>query len=112
MPIESENAKEEVKDIVEKCIKCGLCKGLCPVFRILREETSGPRGKAIMLDEGIYDNIVFKCCMCRACEERCPLDIKLCEAFLKARQVLSESNKGSKESKEILKKFEKTGKCF
>ena len=46
MTVESENAKEEIKDIIEKCVKCGMCKSLCPVFKIIREETTGPRGRA------------------------------------------------------------------
>ncbi len=112
MTVESENAKEEARGIVEKCMKCGLCKGLCPVFKVMKQETYSPRGRVILLENELYDKIFFECCLCGACEKRCPLNIKLCDAFLKARQALSESGKGSKFAKEVLIKFEKEGVCI
>ncbi len=60
MTIESDNAKEEIKEIIEKCTKCGLCKELCPVFKIIREEPYSPRGRVIILDNDVYDKIVKK----------------------------------------------------
>ena len=35
MTIESENAREEIRDIVDKCVRCGFCKSLCPVFKAI-----------------------------------------------------------------------------
>jgi Fe-S oxidoreductase len=61
MTIESDNAKEDVKEIVEKCIKCGMCKPLCPVFKIMREEQYSPRGKAIILDNNAYEKVIYQC---------------------------------------------------
>jgi glycolate oxidase iron-sulfur subunit len=105
MEIEEKNAKEEIIEIVEKCIKCGLCKELCPVFRVLREEQSSPRGHAIMLSEKIYDSLVFDCSLCKACEEKCPLSLKICVAIKKARQVLNLKEKQPEKSKELIKKI-------
>ena len=110
--VEAENAKEEVKEIIEKCIKCGLCKGLCPVFRIVREEAVSPRGKTILLENEIYDKIVYQCSLCRACEEKCPLNLKLCDAFRKARKVLVESGKETSENKEMIENIRKEGNPF
>jgi len=110
--VEAENAKVEIEEIVEKCIKCGMCKSLCPVFRIVREETVSPRGKAILLEKKIYDKIVYECSLCKACEEKCPLDLKLCEAFRKARKVLVEKGKEGKENKEMIKNIRKDGNPF
>ena len=110
--VEADNAKEEVQEIVEKCVKCGLCKSLCPVFRIVREETISPRGKTMILQENIYDKILYECSLCKACEEKCPLDLKLCEAFRKARKVLAESGKETKENKEMIKNIRKDGNPF
>ena len=110
--IEAENAKQEIDEIVEKCIKCGMCKSLCPVFKIIREETISPRGKAIILEKKIYDKIVYECSLCKACEEKCPLSIKLCDAFRKARKVLVESGRETKENKEMMKNVRKDGNPF
>jgi len=108
MSVEEFNAKEEIKEIVEKCMRCGMCNSHCPVLRIVREEQVSPRGRAIILDHEIIEKSVYKCTLCKACEEKCPLDLKLCDAFIKARQVLvfkGKENSGCKEMMDNLKKF-------
>ncbi len=112
MAIESENAKEEIREIIEGCIKCGLCKSLCPVLRILREEQFSPRGKVIMLDNGFIEKIVYDCTLCKACEKQCPVNLKLCTAFIKARQVLVDQKKEIPSNKEMIKNLNKTGNIF
>ena len=109
--IEEKNAKEEVIEICEKCIKCGLCKDLCPIFKVLRQEDCSPRGHAILLSNKIYDKILFDCTLCKACEEKCPLNLQLCTAIKKARQVLNLKDKESPENIKVLKKF-KDGKSI
>lgn len=104
MTIEQSNAKEEIIEIVEKCIKCGLCKELCPVLKVLREEQYSPRGHAILLSNKIYDKILFDCTLCKACEEKCPLSLKLCTAIRKSRQVLNLKEKEHPENAKMLKR--------
>ncbi|MFA5174528.1 MAG: (Fe-S)-binding protein [Candidatus Pacearchaeota archaeon] len=112
MTIESDNAKEEIREIVETCIRCGLCKELCPVFKIMREEQISPRGKAVILDNGNYEKIVYECTLCKACETKCPLNLKLCKAFINARKVLVENKKELPENKEMIKNLSKTGNIY
>lgn len=112
MTIEADNAKEEIKEIVEKCIKCGLCKQLCPVFKVMREEQYCARGKVIILNNDIYDKIVYECNLCKACEKKCPLNLKLCDAFIKARKVLVEEKKEPAEVKRMIENLQKTGNVF
>ncbi|MFA7707737.1 MAG: (Fe-S)-binding protein [Candidatus Pacearchaeota archaeon] len=112
MTIETDNAKQEIKEITEKCIRCGRCKSLCPVLRILREEQYSPRGQVIMLDNDFFEKIVYSCTLCKACEVQCPLDLKLCDAFIKARNILVEQKKEIPENKEIIKKLMKYGNEF
>tara|TARA_Y100000310_G_scaffold162257_1_gene162252 strand:+ start:8857 stop:9234 length:378 start_codon:yes stop_codon:yes gene_type:complete len=112
MTIESENAKEEIKEIVEKCFRCGRCKSLCPVLRVMREEQYSPRGQTIILDNDFYEKIVYSCTLCKACEELCPLDLKLCDAFIKARQVLVAGKKELSENKKMINNLMKAGNEF
>lgn len=110
--IEAANAMEEIEEITNKCIRCGMCKSLCPVFKIVREETVSPRGKTMILDSKVYDKIVYECSLCKACEQKCPLNLKLCDAFRKARKVLVEQGKETKENKEMIKNIKKEGNPF
>jgi len=112
MSIETNNAKEEIKEIVEKCIKCGRCNLLCPVLKVMREEQYSPRGQTIMLDNGNFEKIIYNCTLCKACEKQCPLNLKLCDAIIKARQVLVEQKKEINENKEMAKNLDKIGNIY
>jgi len=112
MEIEAENAVEEIREIVEKCTACGMCKALCPVFSVMREEALSPRGKAIILRNNAYNEIIYECSLCKACEQRCPLGIKLCSAFRKARQVLAANSRETGANKEMIKNIRAEGNPF
>lgn len=112
MTIETENAKEEIKEIVEKCFRCGLCRSLCPVLKVMKQEQYSPRGKAIILDNGFFEKIVYECSLCKACEIQCPLNLKLCVAFIKAREVLVNQKREIPENVEMIKNLNKTGNIF
>jgi Fe-S oxidoreductase len=112
MTIETDNAKEEIKEIVERCIRCGKCRKLCSVLRVMREEQYSPRGKAVILDNGHFEKIVHDCTLCKACEKTCPFNLKLCSAFIKARQVLVGQKKEIPENKAMIKNLDKIGNVY
>ena len=110
--IDAKNLMNGISENLEQCVKCGMCKSLCPVFKILREESLSPRGHSILLSEKILDKIVYECTLCRACELKCPLKIKICDGILKSREALVLQNKGLKENKEMIDNIRKTGNPF
>ena len=110
--IEAQNLIEEISEILEPCVKCGMCKSLCPVFKIIREEAVSPRGHAILLSDKIIEKIVFECNLCKACEQKCPLNLKICDAILKAREVLVLKGKELKQNKDMIENIRKTGNPF
>ena len=110
--IEANNLLEEVSEILEPCVRCGMCKSICPVFKTLREEGVSPRGKAILLSDKILDKIVFQCNLCKGCEQRCPLGVKVCDAIRKAREAMVLKGKGLKSNEEMIKNVRKTGNPF
>lgn len=112
MSVEAENAKEEVKEIVERCVRCGMCKSNCPVFKVIREETISPRGKAILLQDDVFDKIVYECTLCKSCEVKCPSGVELCEAFRKAREFLVQNKKETPSNKEMIGNIRKSGNPF
>ncbi len=112
MTIEISNAKQEIKECVEKCIKCGLCKPLCPVLKVMRQEPYSPRGKVILLDNNHFEKLVYDCTLCGACEVQCPLNLQLCSAFRNARKILISQKKELPENKEMIKNLNKYGNVF
>ena len=112
MTVASDNAKEEIREIIDNCIKCGRCKSLCPVFKVLREEHYSPRGKVILMDNNYFEKILSNCTLCKACERKCPLDLKLSDAFMNARKILVEQKKEFAENREMIRNLNRTGNIF
>jgi Fe-S oxidoreductase len=110
--VDIENLKIQIRETLEPCIKCGLCKSLCPVFKELREEYYSPRGRAVFLSDETLDKIIFKCNLCKACEKKCPLKIKVWEATQKARELMVLKGKELPENKEMIKNIRETGNPF
>ena len=110
--IEANNLIEEVAEILEPCVRCGMCKSFCPVFKVLREEHLSPRGHAILLSDKVLDKIIFQCNLCKACEKKCPADVKVCDAVLKAREAMVLKGKGLKSNTEMIENIRKKGNPF
>ena len=112
LKIEADNLVEEASGIFESCVKCGMCKSICPVFKVLREEHYSGRGKAVLVSEKVMDKILFECNLCRGCEEKCPLGIKVCDAVLKCREAMVLKGKGLKGNEEMIENIRKYGNPF
>ena len=76
--------KETRKDITEDfllCNRCGSCMSACPIYDVIGEEWSGPRGKIELaeayfrgedVDEKQIRRVSDVCLHCKTCEENCP----------------------------------------
>jgi len=99
------NLLEEIRELLDGCVNCGLCKTACPIFKIARDEELSPRGRVFLLSHGCIDKDAFKCLLCRACEKNCPKKLKICEAIIKAREILCLKRKEPKSNKKLLKEL-------
>lgn len=84
----------------EKCVKCGSCQHVCPVFAAGGLESFSPRGKMALIesvarhqagDTSRYKEYVETCLLCGACEEACPNEVRTLPLMLKAREELARS---------------------
>jgi len=106
-------------DLIQKCVKCALCKSVCPTYPYIEEEGGFARGRlalAQMLLEGqlkeqkqAYRHI-DQCAMCRRCEWICPNGVEYKEiiAYVRNQQDKSFVKTSGLKALEILQS--KTGR--
>ncbi len=91
------NNLDEWREETLKCIRCGFCRSVCPVFDVIGTEASVSRGKVQLiraLQEGILEptktlkDIVSLCLTCGACTPNCPSGVRVHELILAARADL------------------------
>ena len=79
---------------IERCLKCGLCRGACPVLAEVLDESAGARGRIALVEalrEGkiemsdLFADRLSKCLNCKSCMEVCPSGIRVDEIVLAAR---------------------------
>ena len=110
--IEADNLMEEASNIFDSCVQCGMCKSICPVFKVLKEERVSARGKGIIISDKTMNKVVFECTLCGGCEKKCPLEIKICDAVRKVREAMVLKGKGLKSNKEMIENIRKHGNPF
>jgi glycolate oxidase iron-sulfur subunit len=81
--------------VIRACVHCGFCLPACPTYRITARERSSPRGRIALIksvSEGKLDLLdatfqeeMYFCLNCRACEAACPSGVKYGELVESAR---------------------------
>jgi glycolate oxidase iron-sulfur subunit len=69
-------------DLLRACVHCGMCLSSCPTYRLTGQEMSSPRGRLWMMSavaddrldllDPVFDEQMYQCLNCRACEAVCP----------------------------------------
>ncbi|MBA2754123.1 MAG: (Fe-S)-binding protein [Chloroflexia bacterium] len=69
-------------DLLRACVHCGMCLPSCPTYRMTGQEASSPRGRLWMMKsvadgtldllDPAFDEQMYQCLNCRACEAVCP----------------------------------------
>jgi len=102
METKSLNSKEKPKfkrlkkweNELNKCIRCGYCYELCPLYKTFNWESNTPRGKLIILHGLISGKIklnqdiaekIFQCFYCQQCSDNCSAGVPVTEILTDAR---------------------------
>jgi len=69
-------------DLLRACVHCGMCLPSCPTYRLTGQEASSPRGRLWLMRsvadgrldllDPEFDEQMYQCLNCRACEAVCP----------------------------------------
>ena len=87
----------ELQDELSKCVKCGACQSVCPIFAETKRERDVARGKISLVEavaEGSlpstqdYDSILNNCLLCMACVENCSSSVRVDKVVTGARDAL------------------------
>ncbi|WP_457756147.1 (Fe-S)-binding protein [Thermodesulfatator indicus] len=89
---------EEIKQKLLRCIKCGNCMAVCPVFYAELKESAVARGKIFLsnlfLEKDEIDNktldIIYNCLICLSCVEVCPSNVGFGKTAIAIRHLISE----------------------
>ncbi len=85
-------------DLLRACVHCGMCLPSCPTYRLTGQEMSSPRGRLWMMKavgdgrldllDPAFDEQMYQCLNCRACEAVCPSGVHYGPLVEAARQQL------------------------
>ncbi len=84
-----------------RCVRCGTCRSVCPVFQAVGSEAATARGKVKLVEAVVDGRLALgeelqrrmsRCLLCKACVSGCPSDVRTDELFLTARRALADRN--------------------
>jgi glycolate oxidase iron-sulfur subunit len=88
----------ELDDSLSRCMRCGFCQEVCPVYGQTFREGDVARGKLALLqdlgrelirDPKAVDERLNRCLLCSSCESICPPGVGITEIFLRARAAIT-----------------------
>ncbi len=93
---------EIVREELDKCMKCGNCMAVCPVYGAEKVETSVTRSKIAVaqavldgdleLDDPQVYEMMFNCLVCKSCMTACPTKVDFGRIMLALRAALVRKN--------------------
>lgn len=101
--------RESFKELLY-CIGCRACNAVCPSFFTYERVFEGPRNWLRMFNDvfgkdnkvAIGGETVWACTACKSCEERCPLEIRQIDKFIRMRESLVEGGRVSSTLRDVL----------
>lgn len=91
--------KDEMREYLDRCSKCGGCQAACPLYTETQMEPLVARGKLRLMQnylEGDLDlspkmlELMSFCLLCKSCTEQCPNSIPVDKLVLSMRQEIAD----------------------
>ena len=86
-----------VSEELVRCIKCGMCRAVCPTLLETVSESQGARGRVSLVEavldgrlalSDIFDDRISTCLNCKACIQACPSGVRVDDIIMAARAEL------------------------
>lgn len=89
---------ETLKKELIRCMKCGNCMSVCPIYNVEKKESSVARGKIalgeailsenIKIDDETLVKLIFNCLVCKSCMLACPSGVRFDRIILGLRSAI------------------------
>ncbi|NIM97134.1 MAG: 4Fe-4S dicluster domain-containing protein [candidate division Zixibacteria bacterium] len=90
------------EDELLRCLKCGTCLSVCPVYAETRYEPAAPRGRVALIEKvnkgelelsEVFRKKINLCLNCKSCVEACPSQVRADDLILCSRADLVQAGK-------------------
>lgn len=104
MPADDPNHRTGLEDFpaireeLDRCMKCGFCMSVCPVYNAEKSEGAVARGKIgiaeavlsgdLALDDQEVIDTLFDCLVCKSCMQNCPSGVRFDRLMLDLRAAI------------------------
>jgi len=96
------DAGARLQSELDKCMRCGMCMSVCPVYATEKNEAAVARGKIgiaeaviagdLALDDPDVIDALFNCLVCKSCMQSCPSGVQFDRIILGLRAAVVEKN--------------------
>ena len=91
-----------IQQELDKCMRCGACMAVCPVYNAEKDEAAVARGKigiaeavvngVLALDDQEVIDTLFNCLVCKSCMQSCPTGVEFDRIMVGLRTAIVEKN--------------------
>ena len=105
---------------INRCVRCGTCRSVCPVFEESGWESANTRGRILVMkglangleaDKEVQDSL-NTCTTCGICTEKCPAGINPPQMVEEARRELAASGIMTAEQSDLSRRIYGSGNTF
>ncbi len=110
----------DFRELAEKCLRCGLCTIVCPVYLVEADEYKAPRGRNLLANQlsrkkdfnKELAEKFYACTMCMNCKVSCPAGVRIAEIIESVRERLVKEGYLPEIFEPFLKKIAQYGNPF
>jgi len=91
-----------IQSEIDKCMRCGFCMAVCPVYGVEKDEKAVARGKIAVaqavldgeleIDDPQVSAALFNCLVCTSCMQNCPTGVRVDRIVIEARAAMARKN--------------------